>query len=105
MALDPQLLAFMPHTVTIHSVSSTNSYGETVYGATRTARAYVEPNTTLTATDQVDETHKPTAAYIADTNITIDEKVVLADGSDPEIASIEIHTEVLGLEHSVVRFR
>jgi len=105
MAIDPQLTAFMPHTVTIHAVGSTNNYGETVFGATRTASAYVEPNTTLTAGDEVEEKHKPTRAYVADTAITIDEKIILPDGTDPEISSIEVHTEVVGLEHTVVTFR
>lgn len=105
MAIDPQLTAFMPHTVTIQSVSSTNNYGEPTFGTARTADAYVEPNTTLTATDEVDETHKPTTAYISDTTITIDDKITLPDGTTPEIASIEIHNVVLGLEHTIVRFR
>jgi len=29
----------------------------------------------------------------------------LPDGTTPEIASIEIHNVVLGLEHTIVRFR
>jgi len=105
MAIDPQLLAFMPHTVTIHAVSGTNNYGESTYGATRTASAYVEPIAMLSSSDQVDEQHQPTKAYIADTNIVLGEKIVLSDGSDPEVASIEVHTEVVGLEHTVVTFR
>jgi len=95
----------MPHTVTIHAVSSTNSYGETTWGATRTASAYVEPNKTLTGSTQVDEQHQPTTAYIADMAIVLGEKIVLPDGTAPDISSISVHVEVEGLEHTVVTFR
>lgn len=70
----------------------------------RTASAYVEPRTTLTESDTVGQTHKPTTAYIADTSITIKDRITLPDGTTPEILTIEKHTEVLGLEHTVVTF-
>ncbi len=105
MALDDQLSDFMPHVVTIYPYSAKNNYGEDTQSATgRTARAYVEPNKNLSVNgDRADES-KPTRAYIADTTITLRDKIVLADGSIPKIGSIETHIEVLGLEHTVVVF-
>lgn len=105
MAIDAQVKAFMPHTVTITPYSVKNNYGEDTFGTARTASAYVEPNTALEAGVQVNEEHRPTSAYIADTSITVRDKITLPDGSTPEIAAIEIHTVVVGLEHTVVRFR
>lgn len=105
MAIDDQLYDFMPHTVTIYPYTAKNNYGEDTQSASgRTAKAYVEPNKNLSVNgDRADES-KPTRAYIADTSITLRDKIVLADGSTPKIASIETHTEVLGLEHTVVAF-
>ena len=105
MALDPQLSSFMPHTVTIAPYSSKNNYGENQTGTTRTARAYVEPNKTLTESTDSSVEHRPTTAYIADTSITLRDKITLPDGTTPQIASIMIHTEVAGLEHTVVQFQ
>lgn len=104
MAIDPQLSSFMPHTVTIAPYSSKNNYGENQTGTARTARAYVEPNKTLTSDNDSETEHRPTTAYIADTSITLRDTITLPDGTSPQIASIEIHTEVVGLEHTVVRF-
>lgn len=71
----------------------------------RTASAYVEPNVSLQQGKDINEEHRPTTAYIADTSITIRDEITLPDGTTPEISSIEKHLEVLGLEHTVVRFR
>jgi len=104
MAIDQQLLSFMPHVVTIYPAGATDNYGDKALGTARTARAYVEPNLVLTGTTQIDETHQPTRAYISDTSITIHDKIVFPDGRSPTITSIEIHTVVEGLEHTVVTF-
>ena len=104
MAIDPQLLAFMPHTVQIAVFTSKNNYGEDQVGSVRVARAYVEPNQTLRSGDQVNEEVRPLRAYIADTAITLRDRITLPDGSQPEISSIEIHTVIPGLEHTVVSF-
>lgn len=105
MAIDPQLTSFMPHTVTIAPYSARDNYGEESYGTTRTAKAYVEPNTVLDAGNTVNEEHRPTTAYVADTSITVRDKITLPDGTTPEIASIQTHDVVTGLEHTVVTFR
>lgn len=94
----------MPHTVTIQPAATNTNYGEQTYGTARTASAYVEPNITLNGREQIDEVHQPTRAYIADTSITVYDKITLPDGRTPVITSIEIHTVVLGLEHTVVTF-
>lgn len=104
MTIDRQLLTFMPHTVTIAPHSTLNNYAESNYGQTRTASAYVEPNASLGLGVQVDEQSPSTTAYIADTSITINDKITLPDGRTPEIISIQRHTEVAGLEHTVVNF-
>lgn len=104
MAIDPQLSSFMPHTVTIAAFTSKNNYGEDSVGSTRTAKAYVEPSIVLDQSVQTNEQHPATTAYIADTNIGIRDRITLPDGSNPEIVSIAVHTEVVGLEHTVVTF-
>jgi hypothetical protein len=105
MSIDQQIFDFMPHTVTIAAFSNKNNYGEDVQTTTRTARAYVEPNVTMREDAQTMEETRPLRAYIADTAITIRDRITLPDGSSPEIASIEIHTVVPGLYHTVVSFR
>ena len=105
MAIDKQLTSFMPHTVTIAPYASKNAYGEDSFSATtRTASAYVEPNQQLAYGDQVNEKTTSKVAYISDTSITINDKITLPDSSTPEIASIVIHNEVVGLEHTMVTF-
>lgn len=105
MAIDKQLSSFMPHTVTIQAFSSKNSYGEDTYSATtRTASAYVETNIVLNAGTNTNEQHQPKQIYVSDTSIAITDKITLSDGSIPEIVSIEPHTEVTGLEHTIVTF-
>lgn len=107
MAIDPQLLSFMPHTVTIQPYASVNNYGEDQQnaGSQRTAKAYVEPSKVMADGMQTREDHQPIRAYIADTSITLRDRIILPDGTAPEIASVDKHVEVLGLEHTVVSFR
>ncbi len=105
MAIDKQLTNFMPHTVTIAPFASKNAYGEDSFsGTTRNASAYVEPNQQLSYGDQANEKTTSKIAYISDMNITINDKITLPDSSTPEIASIVIHDEVVGLEHTMVTF-
>jgi hypothetical protein len=105
MALDPQLVAFMPDTVTIAPFASFNNYGERTTGSTRTAAAYVQPDVTLTDTGQIEEKTHPVRAFINDVTITVKDKITLPDSSVPEIATIAVHTSVSGLDHTVVTFR
>lgn len=105
MAIDPQLLSFMPHTVTIQNYSSRNSYGEDTHsGTTRTARAYVEAGFTLDTQNTTREQSQPKQIYVADTNINLQSKITLPDGTVPEIVRVEVYTVVGGLEHTVVTF-
>jgi len=104
VALDDQLAGFMPHTVTIAPYSAVNDYGEVTTGTTRTASAYVEPDTGFQQGDQIDEQHHPMRAYIADTAITIKDRITLPDGATPDISSVAVHTAVDGLEHTIVTF-
>lgn len=105
MAIDRQIYEFFPHTVTIYSFSSKNAYGEDVQSGTgRTARAYVEPNKVRNETSTVSEQSQPKQIYVSDTSITLNDKIVLPDGTFPEISAIEKHTVVEGLEHTIVTF-
>jgi hypothetical protein len=104
MTIDRQILTFMPHTVTIEPHSTLNNYAESNYGSSRTAPAYVEPNRTLGMGAQVEEQSPSTTVYVADTSIGLLDKITLPDGRTPEIISIQRHTEVAGLEHTVVNF-
>lgn len=105
MAIDPQLSSFMPHTVTIQAYSSRNNYGEDTHSVvTRTAKAYVEPTKVLTTANTSREQHQPKQIFVADTNITLQDKITLPDGTVPEISTVEVHTVVPGLEHTVVTF-
>ena len=105
MAIDRQISTFMPHTVTITSYVSKNNYGEDVTGSSRTRSAYVEPTQVLNQGTTYNEETRPKQAFISDTSITLRDKITLPDGTTPEISTIEIHTEVVGLEHTVVTFR
>ena len=105
MALDPQLVSFMPDTVTIHPYSAFNNYGERSYTTSRSAEAYVEPTVTLSDTGTIEEQTHPIRAYVNDTAITIRDKIVLPDSSTPEIREIAVQTSVSGLDHTVVTFR
>ena len=104
MALDPQLVSFFPHTITITPFSSKNNYGEDSYGTPRTVKAYVEPNQTLSLTTEVNEQTFTRVAYVNDLTLTVRDKITLSDGTIPKIINIETHTAIVGLEHSVVRF-
>lgn len=105
MAIDQQLVDFFPHTVTITPKSSINNYGEDVHdGTARTVAAYVEPRFQLSGTNQVDELTQPVRAYINDTTLDYEDLITLADGTTPDVVSVERHDEVAGLEHSVVTF-
>lgn len=104
MTIDRQLLTFMPHTVTIAPYASKNNYGEDVLAASRTASAYVEPAKQLQDGTQIDQETRSKTAWIADTSITLRDRITLPDGSTPNILSVAIHTEVAGLEHTEVTF-
>lgn len=105
MTIDRQLYDFMPHTVTIQAFSSNNNYGEQTHSVvTRTAKAYVEPNTVMSFTKDARDQHYPKKIYVADTNITLQDKITLPDGTIPRIDALEKHIEVTGLEHTIVTF-
>lgn len=104
MAIDKQLSGFMPHTVTIAPYTVKNNYGEDTYTTTRTASAYVEPSQNITVGNQINEELRSKQAFIADISITLRDKITLPDGSTPEISSIAVHDEVVGLEHTIVTF-
>ena len=105
MAIDRQLLTFMPHTVTIAPFSAKNNYGEDTHSATtRTASAYVEPDRQLQEGTQTDQETRSKTAYISDLSITLRDKITLPDNSTPNIVSVTVHNEVAGLEHTVVVF-
>lgn len=105
MALERQLYDFMPHVVTIFPYSARNNYGEDTHsGVSRSARAYVEPTKVRDTMNDTQEVHQPKRIYVADTSITLQDKIVLPDGTSPKITTVERHVEVLGLEHTVVTF-
>ena len=105
MAIDPQLTSFMPHTVTIAPYASYNNYGEETFsGSTRTASAYVEPGDQMDRGDQINEKTRSTVAHVADTSITLKDKITLPDGTTPEIGTVETYSFVEGLEHTKVVF-
>ena len=102
--IDYQLYTFFPHTVTITSYTSKNSYGEDQVGTSRTALAYVEPGITYSRNTQTAEEQRPVTAYIADTNIGLHDLITFADGATPKIGTLTKYTFVEGLEHTVVTF-
>jgi len=53
----------------------------------------------------VEEQTHPIRAFINDTSITIRDIITLPDSSEPEIHAVAVHTEVGGLDHTVVTFR
>ena len=108
MAVEDGFYNLAPHTVTITPTSSRNEYGEVLTtGTVRTARAYVDPTVSFSQGSQRDETTRPVTAIILDTGITVTDVITLPDGTTPEIETVAVYDSsfIVGMEHSVVRFR
>lgn len=102
MSIDRQLYDFFPHTIEIYPYTGQNNYGEESTGTRRIARAYVEPNITRRRSGEVTDQVRGRMIWVYDLDITVRDRIVLEDGTEPQIRSIAIHCEVDGLDHAEV---
>jgi len=105
MALDPDLLALMPHSVSVAHRASQDKYGAITYGSGTTWRARIQSKITLVRNSQGLEAVSRTQAYLAGVaHVGIRDRVTLPDGTAPVILAIATFPDEKGDAYEVIYF-
>lgn len=106
MAFEPEFLDLMPHTISVHALASVNQYAEPTYstsGTTYTCLIQEMPQVILDAYgEEVVSSH---TIYVASTaRIPLTSKVVMPDGSEPNLIRSDVMADEDGTAHHIVLF-
>lgn len=87
MALEPQFLDFMPHTILVYDHVGFNQYGEPSYSTGATSfQAMVEERPQMVRNSFGEEVVSTHVVYVASTErFDLNARIVLPDGSEPPI--------------------
>lgn len=104
MSFDPELLDLMPHTITVKSLVSVDSYGDPTFSTSAaTYRALVEEKPTKAINQYGEEVLASHVAYVASTGrIPLTSLVTLPDGTSPDLISSGVFSDEDGTAHHVV---
>lgn len=83
------LTALMPLTITVKSRGVADRYGKRTTGATRLVRARLEGSTRIVRNLQGVETSLSGVLYCADLLIKKTDLIVMPDGDEPQIVSVD----------------
>lgn len=106
MSLDPAFLDLMPSTVTIYPQSSRDAYGKQSFSGTGTdVRCRVVPDVRMTVTETGREVVAAGRVICYGTpTVTTNSRLVLPDGSDAVILSVQVQNDEDGAHHTVITF-
>ncbi len=104
MSFDLPLLELMPSTIRVSTRTSHNNYGEPSYAAstaTYRCRIVQKPEFIRTAADEVIEvSHTIWARSTGATTITVDDRITLPDGTQPQIMAVWRYPDTDGIHHT-----
>ena len=105
MSLDSEFKELMPHTVTLKTVSSRDSYNTITYstGTNYTARV-VYKNERVRLANGSESVARGMVWLFGAPTVTIEDQLVLPDSSTPEILAIEKFPDEDGDHHTKVYF-
>jgi len=101
MGTDRDFCKMMPHVVHIKPKTSFNVHGERAFGTTRyNVCAYIDPPTTGVQRGERNTTDRGTRVIIADMDVTVDDVIVLPDGAERIVRSINVYEGIVaGMDH------
>lgn len=103
MALDPDLLALMPHTVTIAARSSLNGDGSPAFGEGVDWAARVQGQSRNVRNAQGEEVVSTSRVYVGGlSGITATGRITLPDGTSPPILAVSTVADESGDLYEVV---
>jgi hypothetical protein len=106
MAIEAAFLDLMPSSVTVYPKASVDAYGKVTFsaaGTTTKCRVQLAEKVTKTADDrEVRESGR--IIFYGTPTITTDSRIVLPDGSEPLILSIDRYNDDSGAHHTSVSF-
>lgn len=106
MTIESEYLALMPSTVTVYAKSSRDAYGKASFSGTGTSlrcRIQMDKKVTTDAENRT-VTQDGTIYVYGTTTVSTDDRLVLPDGSDKLILSVETRNDESGPHHTVIRF-
>jgi hypothetical protein len=105
MAIEPELVELMPHTITVQDYSSVNEYGEPTFGTGYTVTAMVEERPEVIRDAFGEEIITSHIVYAASTaRIDLTSQVTLPDGTQPPIRRSDVFYDETGDIHHVALF-
>lgn len=106
MTIEAAFLELMPATVSWYSVSSTDAYGKRTFsGVANTQRARVQMSKQMARDANGKQVTEEGRVYFYGTStITIDDKLVLPDGSTQVILTVETRNDEDGAHSTVASF-
>jgi hypothetical protein len=105
MTIEAEFAELMVDTVLVAKLSARSAYGDRTYGADVSYEARVVVQNKMVRTQQGDEVVSRSHAYIFGApGITVDDRVTLADGSQPVLLSVEQFPDENGAHHEVLYF-
>ncbi len=101
--MEPDLLALMPHTVTVEPLTGRDDYGRPTYGAAVQYRARVVGKQKLVRAADGAERVSATTVYLASApGVGPEDRITLPDGSRPPILAVSKVPDEKGAHHEVV---
>jgi len=106
VTIEKAFLELMPSTVTWYKEASVDAYGKRTFSATvNSKRCRVSRSTSITNNaNGEDVSEEGTVHFYGTADITVDDKLVLPDGSVRIILSVETRTDATSPLITVVRF-
>lgn len=106
MTIEAAFLDLMPSTITVYAKSSADAYGKVTWAASGTAvKCRIQETGQLVTTgDQENVYEQGRAICYGIVTVSHDSKIVLPDGSAPQILSITNHNDDAGAHHTTISF-
>lgn len=106
MTIEAAFLDLMPSTITLYSQSSRDAYGKQTFSGSGTAvRCRVVPTSDVVRTPDGREVIAAGRVYCYGTpTVTVDSRLVLPDGSDAIILSVQVQVDETAAHHTVITF-
>ena len=100
MSLDPQILANLPHTVTVTEAGSVDEHNEPVFGASREVKAYIPPLVRVSRGREQEEIRLGVNAVLPE-EVGLNDLITVGE-KRYTVQHVEKRLEIEGLEHYVV---
>jgi hypothetical protein len=105
MTIESVFLTMMPSTVTVYIKSSRDAYSKPSFSASGTGvRARVQEDRPVTSGEVREVTESGTIYFYGNPTVSVDDKIVLPDGTNVKVTMVTVMNDEVGPHHTVVRY-